>query len=458
VRDDLRAYVVAHLRDPGAVLVVDETGFLKKGAKSAGVQRQYRGTAGRRENCQIGVCLTDASPRGHSFLDRARCRAAGIPAAVAFATKPALAQTLLERALDVGVPAAWVTADSIYGDVKYLRVWLEARPIGYVLAVSLQDTVVGPDWRQRRIATYLAAPPAADWARLSAGAGAKGPRDYDWVRLPLIAPLLAGWARWVLLRRSVADPTDVTAKDHLPVADLEQEYRRARALVARRQWQIVWLVAQGRSTAEVAASTGYAPTWLYQVVRRYNAGGAAGIGDRRHRNPGAARRSPRGWPSGLAARSARSAAGSTCAASTSRPRCPARAMPRPPPPRRRALRTSSSLGIAAMRVPIHNAARPRARPPQLMRRPRKRPLSQLSGATPTRAAICWRFRRPSSGSSAISVVARTGPMPGPLRSSSSSARQVGRARIWRRSSPASSARACRSPARCAATRGRRPAL
>ena len=223
VRDDLRDYVVAHLGAPGGVLVVDETGFLKKGDKSAGVQPQYSGAAGRTANAQIGVFLTYATPQGHTFLDRAlylpaswtddraRCRAAGIPDEVAFATKPALAQAMLERALGAGVPAAWVTADSVYGDVKYLRVWLEARPIGYVLAVSGKDTVVGPDWRQRRIAAYLAAPPADGWQRLSAGAGAKGPRYYDWIRLPLLAPLVDGWQRWVLLRRSVADPGDLTA-------------------------------------------------------------------------------------------------------------------------------------------------------------------------------------------------------------------------------------------------------
>jgi len=222
-RDDLRAYVVAHLGDPQGILVVDETGFLKKGAKSAGVQPQYSGAAGRTANAQIGVFLTYASPRGHTFLDRAlylpaswtddrdRCRAAGIPDDIAFTTKPAQAQAMLERALEAGVPAAWVTADSVYGDVKYLRVWLEARPIGYVLAVSGKDTVWEAGWRQRRIRTFLAAPPTAGWERLSAGDGAKGPRCYDWVRLPLAAPLVAGWQRWVLLRRSVSDPTAITA-------------------------------------------------------------------------------------------------------------------------------------------------------------------------------------------------------------------------------------------------------
>jgi SRSO17 transposase len=237
VRDDLRAYVVQHLGDPQGILVVDETGFLKKGEKSAGVQRQYSGTAGRRENCQIGVFLTYAGPRGHTFLDRAlylptswtddrdRCRAAGIPDDVAFATKPAQAQTMLERALGAGVPAAWVTADSVYGDVKYLRVWLEARPIGYVLAVSGKDTIVGADWQERRISALLADLPTDGWERLSAGDGAKGPRWYDWLRLPLVAPLGAGWQRGVLLRRGVADPTAVTAyvcfcPDETTLADL----------------------------------------------------------------------------------------------------------------------------------------------------------------------------------------------------------------------------------------------
>ncbi len=271
VRADLRAYVVEHLGDPGGVLVVDETGFLKKGDKSAGVQPQYSGAAGRTANAQIGVFLTYAGARGHTFLDRAlylpaswtddrgRCRAAGIPDDVAFATKPALAQAMLGRALDAGVPAAWVTADSIYGDVKYLRVWLEARPLGYVLAVSRKDTVWGPDWRQRRIGTYLADPPAAGWERASAGAGAKGPRDYDWLRLPLVAPLVDGWARWVLLRRSVADPTDVTAyvcfaPDDAMLADLVR--------VAGRRWtvEICFEAAQqevGLAEYEVRSWTGW---------------------------------------------------------------------------------------------------------------------------------------------------------------------------------------------------------
>lgn len=128
VRDDLRAYVVAHLGAPEAVLVIDETGFLKKGTHSVGVQRQYSGTAGRIENCQIGVFLAYASPHGHAFLDRdlylpqswvadaARREAAGVPPGVGFATKPQLARAMLDRAVAAAVPAGWVTGDEVYGN------------------------------------------------------------------------------------------------------------------------------------------------------------------------------------------------------------------------------------------------------------------------------------------------------------------------------------------------------
>jgi SRSO17 transposase len=133
VRDDLRAYVVEHLGDPGGVLILDETGFLKQGTKSVGVQRQYSGTAGRIENCQLGVFLCYATRHGAAFLDRAldvpqdwaadaaRRAAAGVPDDVAFATKPALGLALLERALDAGVPAGWVIGDAVYGNDRRLR-------------------------------------------------------------------------------------------------------------------------------------------------------------------------------------------------------------------------------------------------------------------------------------------------------------------------------------------------
>jgi SRSO17 transposase len=222
VRDDLRAYLVAHVGEPQAVLVLDETGFLKKGQHSAGVARQYSGTAGRIENCQIGVFLAYASSQGHALLDcalylpkdwtndRERCKSAGVPEKQPFATKPQLARQLLTRAFDAQVPAAWVTGDSIYGDDRRLRVWLEERAQAYVLAVSGKE-YVWRGWRQHQVKTVLATLPPDGWTRLSAGAGTKGLRWYEWRWLPLADPLLPAWRRWLLVRRSVSDPTDLTA-------------------------------------------------------------------------------------------------------------------------------------------------------------------------------------------------------------------------------------------------------
>ena len=146
--------MVEQLGDDQAVLVVDETGYLKKGRHSAGVARQYSGTAGRVENCQVGVLLGYASRDGHTFLDRElyipkewtddpqRCQQAGIPEDREFMTKPALARQMLARALDAGVPAGWVTGDSVYGDDRRLRLWLEEREQAYVMAVSGKEYVL----------------------------------------------------------------------------------------------------------------------------------------------------------------------------------------------------------------------------------------------------------------------------------------------------------------------------
>jgi SRSO17 transposase len=219
VRDDLRDYVVEHLGDERAVLVVDETGFLKKGAKSAGVARQYSGTAGRIENCQVGVFLAYATPAGRTFIDRElylpkawiadpdRCAAAGIGRDVEFSTKPELALALLTRALDAGVPAGWVAADEVYGQHAGLRLALEERGMPYVLAVPVnQYTIATLDGRiaQARVDAVSAAVPESDWQRLSAGAGAKGPRIYDWMRVP-IRPLSEPGRYWLLVRRSLTD-------------------------------------------------------------------------------------------------------------------------------------------------------------------------------------------------------------------------------------------------------------
>jgi SRSO17 transposase len=215
VRDDLREYVVDHLADPSAVLVIDETGDVKKGTHTVGVQRQYTGTAGRIENSQVAVYLTYAARRGHALLDRelylprswtddpARCAAAGVPAGVGFATKPALAGAMLARVLDAGVPAGWVTGDEVYGADPDLRAELEARRIGYVLAIAGNrrlPTAAGPI----RADALAAALPRRAWQRLSAGPGAKGQRYYDWACLDLPAPDRSPGAGcwWLLIRRS----------------------------------------------------------------------------------------------------------------------------------------------------------------------------------------------------------------------------------------------------------------
>ncbi len=192
VRDDLRGYVVDHLADPTGVLIVDETGFLKKGPKSAGVARQYSPAAGRVENCQVGVFLAYATPAGRTLVDRelylpkvwaqdaGRRAQARIPASVEFATKPELAMAMLTRAMDAGLPAGWVTGDEVYGQYYRLRALLEARGMGYVLAVPVNQRVhAASGSTDVRIDAVAAALPPRAWKPISAGPGAKGPRLYD---------------------------------------------------------------------------------------------------------------------------------------------------------------------------------------------------------------------------------------------------------------------------------------
>ena len=221
VRDDLRDYVVEHLGDRGGVLIVDDTGFVKKGVRSAGVQRQYSGTAGRIENCQIGTFLAYASGRGHALIDRElylpapwiadrdRCRAAGIPDEVEFTTKPRQAMAMLARAFAAGVPFAWVTADEAYGQVKYLRVWLEEHDAAHVVCTKVNDTVITTSGGESRVDELIAGLPAPSWRRLSVGAGAHGPREYDWARIPIRLAWRAGRGHWLLARRSITDPTEI---------------------------------------------------------------------------------------------------------------------------------------------------------------------------------------------------------------------------------------------------------
>ena len=303
VRDDLRAVVVDALGDPAGVLIVDETGFLKKGAKSAGVARQYSGTAGRRENQQIGVFLAYATSRGAAFVDRAlylpetwaedkdRRAEAGIPTTVTFATKGALAQTMLARAFAAGLPAAWVVGDAVYGHEE-LRHWLETQGRHYVLAVPLTHGIwtAGEQVEAHLLADQLA---EASWSRLAAGEGSQGPRWYDWACLALPYPAAAGKAHWLLVRRSLTEPKEraydrvygpaaTSVAEMVRVAGsrwaLEVGFEEAKGLVGLDQYEVrqwhAWyrhvtlallayaalVVTRGQSVCAAEAEKGGAPT------------------------------------------------------------------------------------------------------------------------------------------------------------------------------------------------------
>src|SRR3954453_21595770 len=249
VRDDLQAYVVQHLGDPDGVAVLDETGFLKTGTKSAGVQRQYSGTAGRIETCQIGVFLGYASRHGQALIDSAldlpadgakdedRRGEARIPAEIAFATKPKLGLTMLERARQADVPFAWITGDSVYGADHAIRRWAERHRRGYVLAVTSKQYL-----GQRPVTSWIKGLPRKAWQRLSAGDGAKGPRLYDWVYIPYngAAP---GFQCGLLVRRSIADPTELTF--YLTHAPKDISLTRL-VQIAGLRWPIESLFEQGK--------------------------------------------------------------------------------------------------------------------------------------------------------------------------------------------------------------------
>ena len=233
-RDALLAYVVDHLADRAGVGIIDETGFLKKGTHSAGVARQYSGTAGRIENCQIGVFLAFAGARGAVLVDRelylpeawtndpARLQAAGLAPDTPLATKPERARRMLARALDAGLSLAWVTGDSVYGHSADLRRALEDRGQAYVLAVPGHEQVWW-GWRQPAVSAIHAALAEGDWQRRSAGPGSKGERWYEWQWLRTEMAVVgdgdppAPRVRSLLFRRSCTDPDDWTAyRVHAP--------------------------------------------------------------------------------------------------------------------------------------------------------------------------------------------------------------------------------------------------
>jgi SRSO17 transposase len=257
LRDDLREYVIEHLADSESCLIVDETGFIKKGERSVGVKRQYTGTVGKRENCQVGVFLAYASLRGQAFIDRElylpeewaedkeRRQRVGVPDQVGMRTKPELAKEMLRRALVEGdVKAGWVVADSVYGDSRRLGMFLEEKEQPYVLALS-GKAHVWSGFYQHRVSTLLDALREGElqagqteeegWKRLSAGEGSKGPRLYDWLRLPLNPPLQEDFQRWLLVRRSIEDPEDLSA---YTVFCAQNTTLEALAKVAGSRWRV----------------------------------------------------------------------------------------------------------------------------------------------------------------------------------------------------------------------------
>jgi SRSO17 transposase len=210
-RDALARYAVRAMGDPAAVLAVDETGFLKKGRMSAGVARMYTGTAGRVENCQVGVFAAYVTPDGGRALidrelylpekwtdDRDRCRAAGVGDDVAFATKPELARAMIGRAREAGIPFSWVAGDEVYGGNPGLRGWLEEQGIPYVMATACSDVIpmAAGGMRADEAVTLV---PRDGWQRLSCADGSKGPRLYDWALIGTASP-----GHLLLARRSLA--------------------------------------------------------------------------------------------------------------------------------------------------------------------------------------------------------------------------------------------------------------
>jgi len=219
-RDDLRTVIIDAIGDKeNAILVVDETGFLKKGKKSAGVARMYTGTAGKTENCQIGVFLAYTSPTGHALIDRElylpavwtsdpdRCAAAGIPEHVEFSTKYKLAQLMIERARAAHTPFSWVTADEVYGQAEPLHAYLERSTISYVMAVRRTEKVTTHTGAST--AEMVIAEPGTKWQRMSAGDGTKGPRVSDWSTTQLPDNPTTQGHRYILARRSIDDTTDL---------------------------------------------------------------------------------------------------------------------------------------------------------------------------------------------------------------------------------------------------------
>jgi len=262
VRDDLRGYVVDHLGDDDAVLVIDETGDVKKGTQTVGVQRQYTGTAGRIENAQVAVYLTYAAPNGHTPVDRAlylpkgwvddaeRRERAGVPADACFATKPELAGQMITRAVEAGTPAGWATGDEVYGADPHLRTQIAGLGLGYVLAVGSNRTVTTAE-RTERVDELARSLPRRAWRRLSAGAGAKGQRWYSWALVEIAGDTDTGHHHLLVRRNDKTGelayyrcyrPKPVRLRDYVRVAGwrwkIEETFQTGKGLTGLDEHQV----------------------------------------------------------------------------------------------------------------------------------------------------------------------------------------------------------------------------
>ena len=218
LRDELRGYVSEELGEEDGVLVADDTGFIKQGEKSCGVQRQYTGTLGKICNCQLGVFLSYASSKGHTPIDRrlympevwmddkARCSEAGVPEDLKFQTKPELALEMIQEATAAGMPYKWVTGDCGYGDSRAIRKWLEENGKCYVLNISRKEYI-----EKSNVGVLLSNLPSDGWFEASCGDGSKGARVYDWYIYSLSKEVVQGFKHVILVRRSKSDPEEMKA-------------------------------------------------------------------------------------------------------------------------------------------------------------------------------------------------------------------------------------------------------
>ena len=255
LRDKQREYVIESIGSEDGILVVDETGFLKQGKESCGVKRQYSGTAGRIENCQIGVFLSYASEKGHCPIDRRlympkewvddeqRRKKAGVPEELTFKTKPEMALEMIQEATNANVPYNWVTGDSVYGDYTDIRTWLESRRKSYVLCLS-GKAYVWRGYKQEKIGDIMKNLPEDGWFSASCGDGSKGARVYDWLSLPINPGTTEGFERSLLIRRSKSDPTDTRAYIcFAPTETLKQKL----AEVAGSRWTVETCFKESKS-------------------------------------------------------------------------------------------------------------------------------------------------------------------------------------------------------------------